>query len=140
MGPALAALLPKLHLASTLARDLVHGPTRYAAPDITNLYTYAGTSRIKMFLGHMRKEDETSKLLKIALGCCQQELGIGDNILQENFEKHGWLLQHCWIKELWRFVHSINGSIEINDDWIQERCENDIFLMRQVFAIQLTES
>ena len=76
MGPALKALLPKLGLSSTLARDVVHAGPRHGGIDITNLYTAAGTMRAKMFVGHWRKQYETAKILKISLGCCQQELGI----------------------------------------------------------------
>ena len=76
------ALLPIIGFSSTLARELVHACPRYGALDITHIYTYAGTSRIKMFLGHWRRNDETSKILKISLGCCQQELGIGQGSVE----------------------------------------------------------
>ena len=51
MGPALKALLPKLGLGSTTARELVHAVPRHGGPDITNIYTTTGTTRI-IFLGH----------------------------------------------------------------------------------------
>ena len=43
-------------------------------------------------------------------------------------------------KELWRFLWKIQGSIEIIDDWKQERCENDMFLMRQVCSMNITKA
>ena len=117
MGPALKALLPKPGLSSTLAREVVHAGSQHGGIDITNLYTAAGTMRVKMFVGHWRKQDETAKILKISLGCCQQELRIGYGILQKDFRKYGWILQQCWIKELWRFLDNVNGSITIIDEW-----------------------
>ena len=95
--------------------------------------------RAKSFVGHWRKQDETAKILKISLGCCQQELGIGHGILQEDFRKYGWILQQCWIKELWRFLDEINGSITITDEWEQSRCENDRFLMRIMHDMTLSK-
>ena len=62
-----------------------------------------------------------------------------DNLLNNDFEDYGWLLQNCWIKELWRFLWKIQGSIEIIDDWKQERCENDMLLMRQVCSMNITK-
>ena len=41
MGSALKAMLPKLGLSSTLARELVHGPARYGAPEILHIGTIA---------------------------------------------------------------------------------------------------
>ena len=38
IGPALNALLPKLNLSATQARDLIHAPARYAGPEIPHLY------------------------------------------------------------------------------------------------------
>ena len=139
MGPALKALLPKLGLPATLARDLVHAVPRHGGTDITNVYTAAGTMRVKMFVGHWRKDDETAKILKISLGCCQQELGIGPGILKEDFRRYGWILQPSWIKELWRFLDSINGTIRITDDWNQQRCENDVYLMRVIHDMALSK-
>ena len=138
MGPALAALLPKMNLPSTLARELVHGPIRFGGLEITNIYTAACTNRIKMFIGHLRKKDTTGDILQISLGCCQQEVGIGPNLLQQNFTKYGWILQHCWIRELWRSLHKVNGEIEIEDDWDQQYRLDDQYLMRIVHDLDLT--
>ena len=138
LGPALQALLPKLGFNSTLARDLVHAPSRYGGPGLSNLYTYAGNARINMFIGHLRKQDATADILKISLGCCQQELGIGNNFLMKRFSKYGWLLQQCWLKELWIFLDKIGGAIEIMNDWVQENRKNDIFIMHIVHDLQLS--
>lgn len=138
LGPALQALLPKLGFSATLARDLVHAPSRYGGPGLSNLYTYAGNARINMFIGHLRKGDATADILKISLGCCQQELGIGNNFLTKRYHKYGWLLQNCWLKELWVFLDKIGGSLEIMNDWVQENREGDIFLMNVVHDLQLS--
>ena len=120
LGPALKALLPKLGFSATMARDLVHSPSRYGGPGLINLYTLAGTARINMFVGHLRKGVSTADILKISLGCCQQELGIGNNFLMKSYSKYGWILQHSWLKELWVFLDKIGGTIEIMNDWTQE--------------------
>ena len=139
MGPALKALLPKLEMSATTARDLVHGPIRFGTPDITNIYTEAGGARIKMFIGHWRKDDETANILRISMGCCQQEVGLGQGPLEQDFRKYGWILQPCWVKELWRFLDDINGKIVIDDDWVQTRCERDVFLMNIVHDMALSK-
>ena len=138
LGPALQALLPKLGFSTTLARDLVHAPSRYGGPGLSNLYTYAGNARINMFIGHLRKGDATADILKISLGCCQQELGIGNNFLTKRYHKYGWLLQNCWLKELWVFLDKIGESLEIMNDWVQENREGDVFLMNVVHDLQLS--
>ena len=139
LGPALKALLPKLGLEATLSRNIVHTVPRYGGPDIMHIYTQAGIMKIKIFLCHWRKGDETAKILRISLGCCQQEIGIGHGVLQKSFEKYSWILQDCWVKELWKFLSEINGTIQIEDDWIQERCENDTFLMQIIYEMALSK-
>ena len=139
LGPALKALLPKLGLEATLSRDIVHAVPRYGGPDIMHIYTQAGILRVKMFLGHWRKGDETAKILRISLGCCQQEVGIGHGLLTKDFNTYGWILQHCWLKELWRFLSEINGIIQIEDEWVQERCHNDTFFMNIIYDMALTK-
>ena len=92
-----------------------------------------------MFLGHWRKGDETAKIIRISLGCYQQEIGLGHGLLERSFERYSWILQDCWVKELWRFLSEINGMIQIEDDWIQERCEHDTFLMQIVYDMALSK-
>ena len=115
--------------------NLVHSPTRYGGPVISNLYTKACTARISMFIGHLRKADATTDIIKISLGCCQQELGIGDNFLTQSYSKYGWTLQNCWIKEMWVFLDKIEGNIRVLNDWIQECRKGDTFLMKIVHEI-----
>ena len=81
-----------------MARELTHSPTRYGGPALSNLYTKACIARVNMFVGHLRKSDATADIIKISLGCSQQELGIGDNFLMKTYAKYGWALQHCWIR------------------------------------------
>ena len=50
-----------------------------------------------------------------------------------------WLLQQCWIKELWRFLDEINGFINLKDEWEQSRCANDKFLMRIIHDMALSK-
>ena len=64
-------------------------------------------------------------------------MGIGPGLLEEDFRKYGWMLQPCWIKELWRFLDETNGTIRLTDDWDQQRCANDKFLMRIVHEMAL---
>jgi len=36
-------------------------------------------------MGHFRKNEKTCKLLMVALGCLQQEVGITTSVLETNF-------------------------------------------------------
>ena len=139
MGPALKAMLPKLGLSATTARDPIHAVPRHGGPGIADIYTHTGTMRIKMFLGHWRENDATVDILKISMGCCQQEVEIGPNLLEKDYRKYGWILQHCWIKVLWQFLDDINGTIIIEEDWHQQRYENDIYLMNIVHDMALSK-
>ena len=68
---ALPTILQKCGIVSTISRDIVHGPPRYGGLAFPNYYTDDGCQKIKLLLGHIRKGDKTSEVLKVALGCKQ---------------------------------------------------------------------
>ena len=139
--PAITPLLHKLGIISTVNREIVHGPYEHGGLQVPNLFTIQGIHKIKMFLGHMRKQDTSGKLLTIALGTVQQEVGISDPILTKSFSAYSFLVSHSWIKKLWRFLSTIEGSIKISDVWTPKPAyENDTNIMETVLTWDISSS
>jgi len=138
--PAMTPLLRKLGIVSTVNREIVHGPYEYGGLQIPNLFTIQGIHKIKMFLGHMRKEDTTGSIVKIALGILQQEIGVSTPVLELPFKKYSLLASHCWMKELWRFLSSIEGSIKVEQSWVPTPAySNDTNIMETVLEWDISE-
>jgi len=133
--PAMNPLLKKLGIVSTISREIVHGPYVYGGMQIPNLFTIQGIHKIKMILGHLRKEDKTGSIVSIALGLVQQEVGISSPILEASFSKYSILVSHCWIKEVWRFLSTIEGTIVIENVWTPKSpYSNDTNIMEAVMT------
>lgn len=84
-SPALTTTLQKYGIIFTISRDIVHGPTKYKGLNFLNLYTVVGTQKVCILLGHIQKQDKTGKILTIALGYSQQEIGISTLILMNPY-------------------------------------------------------
>ena len=81
-SPSLTTTLQKCGIISTISRDIVHGPNKYGRLNFPNLYTESGIQKIRLLMGHIRKNDKTGRILDVVLGCAQQEVGIRTPILQ----------------------------------------------------------
>jgi len=102
-SPALVARLQKNVVVSTMSRDLIFGSHRYGCLQFKNLYTDMGSQKLEMLLGHLRKDDKTGKLLSVALGCLQQEVGTSTPVLETTYSLYCPLSTPSWMQALWRF-------------------------------------
>jgi len=139
--PAMSTMLNFMGVVSTVSRDIVHGPSVYGGFAIPNLYTIQGYHKMQMMLGHIRKMDQTGKILTIAIATVQQEVGVQQPILSLPFSKFQFLVSPCWINEVWRFLDSISGSIQIYDTWTPPPLyTKDINIMDTVLKWDIADS
>jgi len=116
-SPALTTTLTKNGLVSTMARDIVFGPHRYGGLGLTSLYSTMGIQQIEMTIGHIRKNDKTGKIITIAIGCLQQEVGTITPVLEQPYEKFHMISTPSWVHQLWKFLNNIDGTIRIRNVW-----------------------
>ena len=139
--PAMSTLLNKMGVVKTVNRTIVHGPGQYGGFNIPNLYTIQGYHKIQMMLGHMRKMDTTGDLIVIALATMQQELGITQQALSLQFDQYEFLVSPCWVKEVWRFLYSICGTMQIESQWTPKPSyARDINLMEMILRWDIPDS
>ena len=139
--PAIKALLSRINMPLTTARTLLYGPSRYGGLELPNLYVHGNTLKIMILMGHLQKCDATEPILRISLGNIQQQVGISRYVLEENFSKYSFLVEHSWFKHVWKFLHEFGGSLSIPDAWTpQSPYENDNFLMDMVMSINTPDS
>jgi hypothetical protein len=105
MSIVLQALLPKLHINRNTVRAIIHGPEGYGGIGLPHLYTYQCFQKITSFLGHMRLQDKTGKLLVIGLSNLQLLSGSGMFVLNLPYTISGTWIEHksryyisdiCW--------------------------------------------
>ena len=136
--PAIEALLRKINLPTTTARLLLYGHPRLGGPGLPNLYVHSNILKLMMLLGHIQKECSTPTILSNALGTAQQQLGISPPFLESIFSKYGYLLEDCWLKTVWSFLHEIGGSVTIQNIWTHNSpFQHNICLMDKVSEMDL---
>ena len=116
-SPALSTVLQKSGLISTLSREVVHGPHKYGGLNFPNLYIESGIQKLRLLLGHIRKQDKTGEILNVAQGCVQQEVGISTPILDADFTKYGHTCSPSWFHHLWSFLSSVDGTVRYPASW-----------------------
>ena len=62
-APALAALLPKLHLNRHSPRAIVYAGPKHGGLQITDLYIDQGYGQLTLFIGHLKLADEIGALI-----------------------------------------------------------------------------
>ena len=108
----------------------MHGPYKYGGLNFPNLYLESGIQKLRLLLGHIRKQDKTGEILRVALGCAQQEVGISTPILEADFTRYGRTCSTSWIHHLWSFLSTVDGTIKYPSSWVPSPTfSNDINLM-----------
>jgi len=139
-SPALKICLQKNGIASTISRRYIFGPTRYGCLGLQELYTELGTQKVEMLIGHARKNDNTNKILRISLGCLQQEVGITRSVLQCAYDTFSGWATHSWMKQLWQFLSTIGGTIRHIETWTPKPTfSRDVNIMEEVAQWEVTQ-
>jgi len=126
-SPALIACLQNNGVVSTINRDLVFGPYRYGCLNLTNIHTNMNIQKLEMLIGHTRKMDKTRKILEVAIGCLQQEVGISTPVLEAVYGTYSCITTFSWVQQLWKFLQEIGGSIHMPSLWTPvSPFENDV--------------
>ena len=81
--PALTVLMYALGLNYIFPRIILYGDTRYNELKTNNLYTIQGIKTSKSFIGFIRKEIRTRKLLQIERGYIEMMIGKCMSPLQD---------------------------------------------------------
>ena len=95
------------------------------------LYNIMAINQIKLFIGHVRNNDDTGKLLISELEYVQLISGIQHPVLNKGTPTHflKWTPQ-CWITNFKLILSHIEGETKIANQWTPSlQRKNDIFLM-----------
>jgi len=140
MVPIMSPFLRKLGFNSKTPRSIVYGPLQHGGLQVPNLYTSQGIQKIRMFLGHTRKQDRTGTILAIALGVSQQEIGIHIPILESDYDTYSKYSSDSWIQRLWQFLHSVQAKIILQTPWVPSpRYKNDVNIMYRVSEMNISK-
>ncbi len=66
-APALCAFLPKIHINRNTVRSIIFSPEELGGLAFPHIYMEQGISKLQLFLGHLRLQDKTGKLIEIGM-------------------------------------------------------------------------
>lgn len=128
-APTLSALLPKLNINRNTARSIIHGPEEYGGMNLPHITTTQGVDKLQLFLGHLRLQDRTAKLIHSDLSYLQLLAGVNTLCLNLPIAKYKWVEQG-WLTSLWQFANFTNIQFVYPEAWLPSLTrENDCFLM-----------
>ena len=137
--PALRVAVNALGLNSTFPRCILYGNACYQGLDMEDLYMVQGTEKIKHYLGHLRTQSETGRLLRIQKDHVELHSGQGKCPLRHPaLNKDSWM-ERTWIGSLGEFLDYADGYIETEGErLIDEQRENNKFLMERATTMSKT--
>lgn len=100
----------------SFSRAMASAPYTYAGLNITHFFDLQGQYKLKFFLLHMKRNDSTGKLFKIALRYMQQSTGLSTPFYNKKFDSYGHLLPHSWLRQLFQYLDSRQVKIELTED------------------------
>jgi hypothetical protein len=112
---------------SSLTR--LFGPECYGGLSLPNLYITQGTDKLCLFLGHLRTQDRTGKLIHIDVTYVQLLTGSGTLFLNQPECDYKWL-ESGWLQSLWSFTSIYSFAFLYPNGWTPTKPrENDQFIM-----------
>lgn len=137
MSPVYMSLLPKLHVNRNTARAIIHGPEDLGGLNLPNLYVIQGIDKLKLFLGHLRLQDRTGKLVHIDLCLLQLLSGSRTFCMNQDFKLFQWV-ETGWLQSLWAFASATNLTFTYSLQWTPPSPrENNQFIMELFQAKQM---
>jgi hypothetical protein len=140
MSIILKAVLPKMHVNRNTARCIIHGPVILGSMALPHIHTVQGIDKFRLFLGHLRLQDDTGMLIHIALTYVQLLSGSSKNFLNKSYSTFSWL-DWGWVTSLWHFISTTFLSFFYPGMWLPTAPrEGDIFLMEYFTSQRLPKA
>jgi hypothetical protein len=116
-APALAVLLPKLHLNRHTSRAVLFGSQKYGGLGLSELYTDQIYGQLKLLIGHLKLQDEAGLQILCFLSELQLFIGTISPAFSLPYSVYGKWVGDYWLVSIWRHLTHIGFSLEIEDAW-----------------------
>jgi len=139
MSLILKAALPKMHINRNTARSIVHGPVILGGMALPHIQTVQGIDKLHLFLGHLRLNDDTGKLIQIDLTYIQLITGSAAFFLNKDISDYHWI-ERGWVTSLWQFTVAASLTFDFPGIWLPRVYRaGDVFLMDYFISQKLSQ-
>ena len=135
-----ATLLNAYSIQRNCARVVLYAPLSYGGLGIQHLYHVQGIQKLKFFNMHIRRNDNTGKLLQISMKWTQLEIGTKQSFFQESYYDMNKYITKTWLTHIWEYLHSCQITMQIMDDITRgNKRINDFYLMDVVKNLKIPD-
>jgi hypothetical protein len=128
-APALAALLPKMHLNQHTPHVIVFGENKYGGLEPPDLYTDQGYGQLKLLIGHLKMKDEIGNLILIAISHLQIHVGSAKPFFTLPYPIYAKWIDSNWLTAIWKHTHQLQIVVDVEKHWTLEMARtNDKFI------------
>ena len=100
----LRPLFPLMGIHRKFSSAVATLPAQYLGLGIPDPYIESRIERISIFVTNMGAGTLTAQFIEVSLQSFQLEIGIFENVLEQDFKQWKFLATSSWIKSLWEFV------------------------------------
>lgn len=117
-SPALASLLPKLHLNCHSPRTILFAGPTYGGFGLTDLYIDQCFVQFTLFISHLKLEDENGALILSLLSHLQLTVGSANSVLSLPYSTYCKWIDNTWLTSIWWFTAKLNIVLQVEHHWI----------------------
>ena len=129
-APAMSAFLSKIGLNRHMARSIVNGPAYYGGLGLPDVYTDQGICQLRLLLGHLLAQDQTSKLINVAISYLQLIVGAKTQFFNLPYSLCAKWTEKTWLTSIWQFLTRANLKVSVNTAKpLREQRTGDSFIM-----------
>jgi hypothetical protein len=117
-APALAALLPKLHLNRHSPRAVIFGSSLYGGLGLPDLHVDQGFEQLTLFIGHLKLADENGQMILSLISHLQLFVGSATSFWSLPFSRYIKWVETNWVTSIWWFLSSLRIALQLEDQWM----------------------
>ena len=131
---AMSIIVPRCGFNRNTKKEILYGPLELGGASFRHLYVQQGIGQVGLFMRNWRLKSMAGKLLRIAVGWFQLQVGMSYPFL-ENVSTPLPHLESKWLSSLRDFLASIDCSLHIDDTAIPElQRHHDSHIMDSILA------
>jgi len=137
-APALAALLPIMHLNHHTPHAIIFGDPRYGGLNLPDFYTVQGFQQLRLLIGHLSSQDDVGKMILIAISYLQLTLGVHRPFFIMQYSLFAKWIDKLWLTLVWQHTSQLQIVLEIEKQWMPHQPRtHDTFLMEYALTLNL---
>jgi hypothetical protein len=116
--PFIFLLLPKIGLNRHMPRDVIYGPIFRGGLGLVNLEERQIIQHFEVFQGHLRRNDDLGKSIRIQLATQQLEIGCGEFFINTNPSHYAYGTSNTRLSYLWKQSFRFHITVSFTHSWV----------------------